>query len=35
MMGISMAPVTGEIVNNIISGQKPNFNLNMLSPDRF
>ena len=35
MMGISMAPVTGEIVNNIISGRKPNFNLNMLSPDRF
>ena len=35
MMGISMAPVTGEIINNIISGQKSNFNLKMLSPDRF
>ena len=35
MMGISMAPVTGEIVNNIISEQKPNFDLDMLSPDRF
>ena len=35
MMGISMAPVTGEIVNNLILGKKPNFNLDMLSPDRF
>ena len=35
MMGISMAPVTGEIINNIILGQKSNFNLKMLSPDRF
>ena len=35
MMGISMAPVTGEIVNNIISGKKSNFYLKMLSPVRF
>ena len=35
MMGVSLAPVTGEIVNDIISDKKINYDLSMLSPDRF
>lgn len=35
MMGMSMGPVTGKIVSQIISGQQPNFDLHLLRLDRF
>ncbi len=35
MMGLSLAPATGEIVANILTGQQPNIALDLLSPDRF
>ena len=34
MMGISLAPVTGNIIENIVSNKKSNFNLDLLSPNR-
>jgi D-amino-acid dehydrogenase len=35
MMGITLAPVTGQIVREIVTGQPPSFDLAALSPDRF
>jgi D-amino-acid dehydrogenase len=35
MMGMSLSPITGKLVSEIVSGEKPSFNLNLLSPDRF
>jgi D-amino-acid dehydrogenase len=35
MMGISLGPVTGQIVSNILSQEPVNFDLTMLSPDRY
>lgn len=35
MMGLSLAPVTGQIVGQIIDGEKPTFDLTLLSPDRY
>ena len=35
MMGMSLGPITGSIVAEIISGEKPTFDLTQLSPDRF
>jgi D-amino-acid dehydrogenase len=35
MMGISLSPITGRIVGEIINGEKPPFDLSQLSPDRF
>jgi len=35
MMGLSLAPVTGELVGQILDGERPRFDLSMLSPDRF
>jgi len=35
MMGLSLAPVTGQIVGQIIHGEKPTFDLTLLSPDRY
>jgi sarcosine oxidase subunit beta len=33
--GIALAPITGKIVSGLICGDKPPFNLEELSPDRF
>ncbi len=35
MMGMSLSPITGKIVAEIVSGEKPPFDLSLLSPDRF
>ena len=35
MMGMSLSPVTGKIVGEIVSGEKPSFDLSLLSPDRY
>ncbi len=35
MMGLSLAPVTGELVGQIADGEPPRFDLALLSPDRY
>jgi D-amino-acid dehydrogenase len=35
MMGMSLSPATGQIVSEIISGEKPRFDLSLLAPDRY
>jgi D-amino-acid dehydrogenase len=35
MMGLSLAPVTGEIVARLVAGEPSGFDLQLLSPDRF
>lgn len=35
MMGMSLSPITGKIVSEIVSGEKPPYDLSLLSPDRF
>ena len=35
MMGMSLSPITGRIVGEIVSGEKPAFDLGLLSPDRY
>ncbi|HEX4350485.1 MAG TPA: FAD-dependent oxidoreductase [Verrucomicrobiae bacterium] len=35
MMGMSLSPVTGKLVSEIVSGEKLSFDLGLLSPDRF
>ena len=35
MMGLSLGPVTGKIVSEILSGDKPVWDISMLSPDRY
>ena len=35
MMGMSLSPITGRIVSQLVSGEKPQFDLGLLSPDRY
>ncbi len=35
MMGLSLSPITGKIVSELVSGEKPSFDLSQLSPDRY
>ena len=35
MMGLSLGPVTGRIVAQLINGEPPPFDLRLLSPDRY
>jgi len=35
MMGMSLSPITGKLVGEIVSGEKPSFDLGLLSPDRY
>ncbi|HEY3780256.1 MAG TPA: FAD-dependent oxidoreductase [Fimbriimonadaceae bacterium] len=35
MMGMSLGPITGKLVSEIIAGDKPSFDLALLSPDRY
>jgi D-amino-acid dehydrogenase len=35
MMGVSLAPITGQLVAQLLSGEKPSIDLSALSPDRF
>lgn len=35
MMGLSLAPITGQLIAQLLSGEKPSIDLTALSPDRF
>ena len=35
MLGLSLGPISGKLVSEIVSGDKPSFDLTLLSPDRF
>ena len=35
MMGLSLGPITGKLVSEIISGEKLSFDLSLLNPDRY
>jgi D-amino-acid dehydrogenase len=35
MMGLSLAPITAELIGQIVDGEKPRFNLQLLDVDRF
>jgi D-amino-acid dehydrogenase len=35
MLGLSLAPATGELIGAILAGEKPAIGMNLLSPDRY
>ena len=35
MMGMSLGPITGRLINEVLSGEAPSVALELLSPDRF
>jgi D-amino-acid dehydrogenase len=35
MMGLSLGPISGKILADILSGEKPRFDLRLLNPDRY
>jgi D-amino-acid dehydrogenase len=35
MMGVSLAPITGKLIAEVLSGEKPEIPLELLSPERF
>jgi D-amino-acid dehydrogenase len=35
MMGLSLGPISGRLVSEIVSGEKPSFDLTLLDPDRY
>lgn len=35
MMGLSLGPITGKLVSQIVSGEKPAMDLRLLNPDRY
>lgn len=35
MMGLSLAPVTGELAGQLVDGEPPRFDLRLLAPDRY
>jgi D-amino-acid dehydrogenase len=35
MMGLSLGPITGKLVSEIVSGERPTVSLDLLSPDRY
>ena len=35
MMGLSLGPITGKLVSEILSGEEPTFDLTLLNPDRY
>jgi len=35
MMGLSLGPITGKIVAQLLSGEKPSFDLQLMDPDRY
>jgi D-amino-acid dehydrogenase len=35
MMGVSLGPVTGRIVADLVAGERPEFDMSQLSPDRY
>jgi glycine/D-amino acid oxidase-like deaminating enzyme len=35
MMGVCLAPITGELVAGVLAGDEPRFDMTQLSPDRY
>ena len=35
MMGLSLGPITGKLVSEIVSGEKPSMDVTLLNPDRY
>ena len=35
MMGLSLGPVSGKLVSEVVSGETPSFDLSLLNPDRY
>ena len=35
MMGLSLGPITGRLVSEIVSGEKPSMPIELLNPDRY
>ena len=35
MLGLSLGPITGKLMAEILSGAKPPFDLHLLDPDRY
>ena len=35
MMGLSLGPISGKLVSEIVSGEKPSFDLTLLNPNRY
>jgi len=35
MMGVTLGPITGTIVSQLLAGEVPRFDMAQLSPDRF
>jgi D-amino-acid dehydrogenase len=35
MMGVSLAPITGKLIADLLAGEKPALDLSLLSPDRY
>ena len=35
MMGLSLGPITGKLVSEVISGEKPSIDLTLMNPDRY
>ena len=35
MLGVTLAPVTGQLVADVLGGRKPSIDLSMLKPDRY
>ena len=35
MMGLSLGPITGRLMAQVLSGEPPQFDLSLLSPDRY
>ena len=35
MMGLSLGPITGSLIAEILSGEKPKWDISLLSPDRY
>ena len=35
MMGLSLGPITGRIIAEILHGERPAFDLSLVAPDRY
>jgi glycine/D-amino acid oxidase-like deaminating enzyme len=35
MMGVSLAPITGKLIGELLSGERPSCAIDALSPDRY
>ena len=35
MMGLSLGPITGKLMAEVLSGERPSIDLSLLDPDRY